>query len=62
MRMREFIRQNRKRIDKEIDWMSRINLEGPYEASPRRNDEERKKWILNDEGLYQWAQREGVPI
>ena len=28
----------------------------------RLNDEERRKWILNDEGLYQWARSEGVRI
>jgi hypothetical protein len=26
------------------------------------NDEERRQWILNDEGLYRWARSEGVRI
>ena len=26
------------------------------------NDEERRQWILNDEGLYLWAKDEGVQI
>lgn len=26
------------------------------------NDEERREWILNDEGLYNWARSEGVRI
>ncbi len=26
------------------------------------NDEERRLWILNDEGLYEWARSEGVKI
>ena len=26
------------------------------------NDEERRLWILNDEGLYLWARSEGVRI
>ena len=26
------------------------------------NNEERRQWILNDEGLYRWARREGVKI
>ncbi len=28
----------------------------------RINDEERRLWILNDEGLYSWAKSEGVNI
>lgn len=28
----------------------------------RLDDEERRLWILNDEGLYQWARSEGVRI
>lgn len=28
--------------------------------APRYNDEERRGWILNDEGLYNWARSEGV--
>lgn len=28
----------------------------------RINDEERRLWILNDEGLYSWARSEGVRI
>ena len=26
------------------------------------DDEERELWILNDEGLYNWARSEGVQI
>lgn len=26
------------------------------------NDEERREWILNEEGLYNWARREGVRL
>ena len=29
---------------------------------PTRNDDERRDWILNDEGLYNWARSEGVRI
>lgn len=32
------------------------------ERNPRANDAERRLWILNDEGLYQWARSEGVRI
>ena len=26
------------------------------------DDDERESWILNDEGLYNWAQRSGVDV
>lgn len=29
---------------------------------PKRNNRERREWILNDEGLYRWARSEGVKI
>lgn len=54
MRMREFIRQNRKAIDQCID-----NAIG---KTIMRSDLERKCWVLNDEELYRWAQSEGVPV
>lgn len=28
----------------------------------RLNDQDRRLWILNDEGLYLWAKSEGVEI
>ena len=28
--------------------------------NPNKNDEERRLWILNDEGLYNWARSKGV--
>lgn len=28
----------------------------------RLNDHERRLWMLNDEGLYWWARREGVRV
>lgn len=31
-------------------------------APPSLNDTERRAWILNDEGLYDWARQEGVKI
>lgn len=30
--------------------------------NPNPNDNERRLWILNDEGLYRWARSEGVSI
>lgn len=51
--MKDFIKNNKTEIDKVI-----------RNACPnaRINDEERRLWILNDEGLYNWAKREGVKI
>ena len=57
MRMREFIRQNREEIDEWIDFAL-----SKSDDSPKRIDREREEWISNDEGLYNWARREGVPI
>lgn len=45
----EFIREHRKEIDQAT-------------KSQYHNDEERRLWIMNDEGLYQWARSEGVDI
>ena len=30
--------------------------------APHFNDDTRRQWILNDEGLYNWAQSEGVNV
>lgn len=55
MTIREFIRKNRAELDAAI----RRAIRRP----PRRlNDEERRLWILNDEGLYNWARAEGVRL
>jgi hypothetical protein len=51
--MRKFIQDNREEIDAAIRNVCK---------NCKLNDEERKNWILNDEGLYRWARREGVPI
>jgi len=55
MRMREFIRENKNEIDSAIN--KALGKEGYF---PKRNDAEREIWILNDEGLYRWAQSAGV--
>lgn len=73
MRMREFIRQNRQAIDQAIDsqcghvpatagcYCHLAGTEHYHQPDPR-NDKERAMWVKNDEGLYRWAQSEGVPI
>lgn len=55
MTLREFVKQNRTDIDGSI----RLYLGQP---DLRLNDEDRRQWILNDEGLYNWARSEGVKI
>lgn len=53
MTLAQFIKANRKEIDVAI----RQQVPGA-----KLNDEERRQWVLNDEGLYNWARREGVKI
>lgn len=50
---RQFLKDNRKEIDVLI-----------HSVCPgyKLNDEERWMWIENDEGLYNWARKEGVKI
>jgi heterodisulfide reductase subunit B len=49
----EFIKENKEELDRCIQT-----------ACPncKLNNEERRLWILNDEGLYRWARSEGVKI
>lgn len=56
MNFRSFIRENREEIDMVI-----AHRLGESE-NPRPNDEERRLWVLNDEGLYSWARAHGVKI
>jgi hypothetical protein len=48
---RDFIKNNRKKIDEAIKRVC---------PDCSLNDEERERWISNDEGLYLWAKREGA--
>ncbi len=56
MKMRDFIRDNRADLDAVI--ARALGME----RNPNPNDEERRLWIENDEGLYHWARSEGVRI
>jgi len=53
MTMKNFIKENREELDKCIKRVC---------PNCRMNNEERRLWILNDEGLYNWARSEGVRI
>lgn len=53
MTLRNFIKENKDEIDQCIKNVV---------PNARLNYEERRLWILNDEGLYRWARRNGVKI
>jgi len=53
MTLSKFIKQNKQEIDECIQKIA--------PGSPRTNNE-RRLWILNDIGLYNWAKSEGVKI
>lgn len=54
--LRDFIREHRAELDAAIARALR------QEKNPLANDNERRLWILNDKGLYNWARSEGVQI
>lgn len=56
MTLKQFIKENRQEIDRVIH--ARLGSD----SGVRLNNEERRLWILNDEGLYLWARSERVPI
>ena len=53
MTIKSFIQQHRQEIDQIVKQYYRVDI---------TNDRARHEWLLNDEGLYVWAQREGVNI
>ena len=67
MRMAEFIKQNRQELNVCINGVifrydgrgGRGTVPNP---APKYNDKEIREWILNDEGLYNWARSQGVRI
>ena len=56
MKLSDFIKENREELDACI--ARALN----QDKNPIPNDNERRLWILNDEGLYRWARSEGVKI
>jgi len=64
MTIREFIRENRLTIDAAINRaIYRYDGNGGRgtvpDPAPHYTDAERRLWILNDEGLYNWWRSEG---
>ena len=53
MTLRNFIKENKEEIDQCIKNVV---------PNAQLNYEERRMWILNDEGLYMWARSNGVKI
>lgn len=51
MSLTQFIKENRTEIDAVIKRVV---------PNATLNDAERRQWILNNEGLYNWARRSGV--
>lgn len=56
MTLKQFITDNRAELDKCI--AQALNMD----KNPLANDNERRLWVLNDEGLYRWAKSEGVNL
>ena len=56
MTLKQFVKEHREELDQCIAHALRRS------ENPRANDEERRWWVLNDEGLYRWARAEGVRI
>ena len=56
MTLKQFIKEHREELDQ---YIARALVRS---ENPRANDEERRWWILNTEGLYRWARAEGVRI
>lgn len=53
MTIKDFIKEHRQELD---DCIQRVAPGAP------KSDSERRLWILNDEGLYNWARSEGVRV
>lgn len=55
--LRQFICEHREELDEAI-----LGRPGMRNYRHKLNDEDRHQWIVNDEGLYNWARSEGVRI
>jgi hypothetical protein len=74
MKLADFIKANKEAIDSAINgatsfvprsascYCHRSGTDHHHAPDKALNNEERRLWILNDEGLYRWARSEGVRI
>lgn len=74
MTLKEFIHANRAEIDTLIDralnhvpatascYCPQSGTAHTHTDGRKRSDSERRRWIINDEGLYAWARSSGVCI
>lgn len=53
MELETFVEEHRQEID---DYIHTVN------PNQEIDDEERENWVMNDEGIYEWALNEGVNI
>jgi len=51
----KFVQRHRQEIDRII-----LSGHGMRNYRHKISDDDRKKWVLNDDYLYRWARREGV--
>ena len=54
MSIKEWIKKNKKELDAHIH--SQLGHGEPL------NNKDREEWMLNDEGLYNWARSDGVKL
>ena len=54
MTLKQFIRKNRKEIDRRIAEYMKLH------RAPHRNDTERRMFVSNVEPIYLWAREQGV--
>lgn len=67
MKMKDFIDQHQREIDDAINaaiyrWDGNGRPGKVPTPAPTYDNQTRRDWIANDEGLYRWARSEGVRI